>query len=71
MSQRKLIKDHLNKGFTITPREADALKFENCTRLAPVINRLRNAGMNIETIKVQTPKGWYAKYQKVLQSNLD
>ena len=47
MSQKKLVKKHLQSGQPITSWEA--IEKWNCTRLASVINVLKNEGMNIKS----------------------
>lgn len=56
ISQRELIKKHLNKRGSIT--SWDAIKLYGCTRLSAKIYDLRNEGMKIRTEHV-TKKNRY------------
>lgn len=60
-TQKAQVKAWLEDGKSITPIEA--LNRWGCFRLAAVINRLRNDGMDIVTEKYLTPSGKYvARY---------
>lgn len=63
-SKKELIKRHLETGASITGLQSiDRFKLY---RLSSAINRLRNSGMNIETIMVDDGNGVrYAVYQLV------
>lgn len=59
-TQKAQIKAWLENGNSITPIEA--LQQWGCFRLAAVINRLRNDGMDIVTEKVTNGRKSFAKY---------
>lgn len=59
--KKRQIRDHLINGQTLTGLEA--LELFNAYRLSSTINRLRNEGLKIETIKVLKDDGtFFAKY---------
>jgi len=59
-TQKAQVKAWLENGNSITPIEA--LQLWGCFRLAAVINRLRNDGMDIVTERVNDGEKSYAKY---------
>jgi len=59
-TQKAKIKVRLLRGNTITPIQA--LNVFGCLRLAAVIFKLRDEGMNIHTIIVKNENKQYAKY---------
>jgi hypothetical protein len=63
-SQRILIKIHLEKGRSISDEDARKPEFLRCCRLASVINKLRNEGLQIETLMQPNTynKGRHARY---------
>lgn len=62
MSQKKRIREHLEKGHPISPFMA--LKHFRCMRLAARVNELRNEGLDIHTEFVSSGKGdRYAVYR--------
>jgi hypothetical protein len=66
MSQKKLIKAHLERGDSITQKEA--LDWFGCFRLAPRICELKEDGLNIEKEKIKTSGGArIARYSLVMQ----
>jgi len=60
-SQNKQIRQHLERGLSITP--IDALLHYGCFRLSARIHDLRDEGMNIETEMVYKDKKKYASYK--------
>lgn len=63
MSQTKQIREHLESGRSITPREA--LKLYGCFRLGARIWDLRDAGLDIETTIVEEGGKRFASYRLV------
>ena len=63
MSQLEAIRQHLESGRSLTPREA--LDLYGCFRLAPRIGELREKGLNILTDTSGNGKKHYAKYTLV------
>lgn len=67
MTQKEMVKRHLQRGWKITPLQA-LIKY-GCFRLGAVIFNLKKAGMKIESklVKVQTRFGysWIAQYKLV------
>jgi hypothetical protein len=57
MSQKQLIKKHLQRGWSITPLQA--LNKYGCLRLAAYIHRLKKEGLAIEDIS----KERYSRYK--------
>lgn len=60
-SQNQLIKERLEKGFSISP--AYAYKSFGCLRLAARINELRDHGMSIKTEMVTHGEKRFALYK--------
>jgi len=58
MSQTQIVTDHLNTYGSISPLEAQSNY--NIWRLAAVVNRLKNRGLNIDSRIKTAPSG--AKY---------
>ncbi len=63
MSQTKQIREHLESGRSITPREA--LMLYGCFRLGARIWDLRDAGLDIETTIVEEGGKHFASYRLV------
>jgi len=62
-SQRVNIKEHLETGHPITPKEA--LEHYGCFRLASVIHLLKSEGMDIKTTMVTKGRSTFALYRVV------
>ena len=60
MTQKEMIKKHMESGFTLTPLEA--LRFYNCFRLADVVFKLKKDGMDIITNLVEDNGKTFAEY---------
>jgi hypothetical protein len=60
MTQVEMIRKHLNRGWSITPLQA--LEKYGIMRLASRINDLKNEGMIIHSVMVNTGKKRFAKY---------
>jgi|TARA_Y100000385_G_scaffold219284_1_gene228670 hypothetical protein len=58
MTQMEIVKDHLSNFGSISPLEAQSNY--NIWRLAAVVNRLKNRGLNIDSRMKTAPSG--AKY---------
>ena len=58
MTQMEIVKDHLSNFGSISPLEAQSNY--NIWRLAAVVNRLKNCGLNIDSRMKTAPSG--AKY---------
>ena len=58
MTQMEIVKDHLSNFGSISPLEAQSNY--NIWRLAAVVNRLKNRGLNIDRRMKTAPSG--AKY---------
>lgn len=63
MSQTRQIREHLESGRSITPREA--LRLYGCFRLGARIWDLRDAGLDIETTIVAEGGKHFASYRLV------
>jgi len=61
MKQTDMIRQHLLRGGSLTP--IDALRDYGCFRLAARIKELREAGLNIETVKERANGKSYARYR--------
>ena len=63
MTQKDLVKKHLNTGRPLTSWEA--IQKRNCTRLAAVIGKLKDEGMKIKsTLKTNPETGKsFAEYE--------
>lgn len=62
-SQGEIVLEHLQSGQTLTGLEA--IDKYHIYRLSSVIERLRKAGYNIETIDMQSENSRYGKYRLV------
>lgn len=70
MTQVELVRRHLEAGKSITP--ASAIAVYSIFRLASVIEDLRNAGMDIDTIFKRDEMGkQYGEYRKRLPITVD
>lgn len=69
MSHRLQVKEHLERGQSITTMQA--LAFYQCMNLPARIQELRKEGMQITTTKIKTGRGTYVAKYTLEKNNAD